>query len=146
MFPLRAWLDRVIPFYGSQICFSDGIFSLVLVVWLFAVTGKKRERAVARQIEENLQHRMNEFEAQRQEKSKQIRQEQVQEFCQHYHLTERETEILRLILDGKSNQEISEELYITVGTVKAHIHSIFGKLEISRRSQLMMQFVNHGAK
>ena len=26
MFPLRAWLDRVIPFYGSQICFSDDIF------------------------------------------------------------------------------------------------------------------------
>jgi len=58
-----------------------------------------------------------------------------------YDLTERETEILRLILLGKSNQEISEELFITVGTVKAHVHSIFGKMNVSRRSQLISRFM-----
>ena len=57
-----------------------------------------------------------------------------------YELTEREAEILRLILAGKSNQEISEDLFITVGTVKAHIHSIFGKLDVSKRSQLITKF------
>lgn len=60
--------------------------------------------------------------------------------CQQYELTEREGEILTLILSGKSNQEISDALYITVGTVKAHIHRIFGKLEVSSRSQLMTRF------
>lgn len=34
-------------------------------------------------------------------------------------------------------------LYITTGTVKTHVHSIFNKLEVSRRGQLMSKFVNH---
>ena len=70
---------------------------------------------------------------------------QFSDFCAQYELTDRETEILQLILAGKSNQEISDELFITVGTVKAHIHSIFGKLDVSRRSQLMTRFMDHGA-
>lgn len=68
---------------------------------------------------------------------------QLDSFRTQYELTEREAEILQLILIGKSNQEISEALFITVGTVKAHVHSIFSKLDISRRSQLMSLFLEH---
>lgn len=67
--------------------------------------------------------------------------DQMEKIRMSYDLTEREAEILQLILSGKSNQEISEALYITVGTVKAHVHSIFGKLEVSRRSQLISRFM-----
>ena len=67
--------------------------------------------------------------------------DQMGRFRVRYDLTDRETEILKLILEGKSNQEIGEELYITVGTVKAHVHSIFGKLDVSRRSQLISRFM-----
>ena len=70
-------------------------------------------------------------------------QGQLASFRSQYDLTDRETEILQLILAGKSNQEISDALFITVGTVKAHIHSIFGKLDVSRRSQLMTRFLDH---
>lgn len=69
-------------------------------------------------------------------------QERLAALCRQYELTEREGEILALVLSGKSNQEISDALYITVGTVKAHIHRIFGKLEVSSRSQLMTCFLN----
>ena len=50
-------------------------------------------------------------------------------------LTEREREILRLLAEGASNQEIAERLTLVVGTVKAHNHSIFGKLGVSNRTQ-----------
>ncbi|UBF29638.1 response regulator transcription factor [Kovacikia minuta CCNUW1] len=50
-------------------------------------------------------------------------------------LTPREQEILALIAAGKSNQEIAEELYITAGTVRVHVHAILQKLEVRDRTQ-----------
>ncbi|MDW7669449.1 MAG: LuxR C-terminal-related transcriptional regulator [Bacillota bacterium] len=50
-------------------------------------------------------------------------------------LTERELEILKIISSGKSNKEISNLLYITLGTTKWHISNIFGKLQVKNRTQ-----------
>jgi LuxR family maltose regulon positive regulatory protein len=50
-------------------------------------------------------------------------------------LTERELEVLRMVVEGLSNQEIAERLIIAIGTVKAHVHHIYGKLEASGRVQ-----------
>jgi LuxR family transcriptional regulator, maltose regulon positive regulatory protein len=50
-------------------------------------------------------------------------------------LSEREVEVLELVAAGRSNAEIARELYLSVGTVKAHIHHIFGKLLVRNRSQ-----------
>ncbi|MFB2836289.1 response regulator [Floridanema evergladense] len=50
-------------------------------------------------------------------------------------LTRREQEILALIAAGKSNQEIAELLYITIGTVRVHVHAILQKLEVRDRTQ-----------
>ena len=50
-------------------------------------------------------------------------------------LTERELEVLRLVAAGLSNAQIAEELYLAVGTVKSHIHHIYGKLLVSSRTQ-----------
>lgn len=52
---------------------------------------------------------------------------------QYEELTEREREILDLIAAGLTNQAIAEQLFIEVGTVKNHIHSIFDKLNVSSR-------------
>lgn len=51
-------------------------------------------------------------------------------------LTEREIDILRLIAEGLSNQEISDQLFLTEGTVKNHITKILSKLELRDRTQL----------
>jgi predicted ATPase/DNA-binding CsgD family transcriptional regulator len=50
-------------------------------------------------------------------------------------LTGRELEVLRLMALGLPNREIAEQLVIVVGTVKTHIHSIYGKLEVANRIQ-----------
>jgi DNA-binding NarL/FixJ family response regulator len=50
-------------------------------------------------------------------------------------LSARETSVLRMLGLGKTNQEISDELMISVGTVKNHVSSILGKLDLRDRTQ-----------
>ena len=50
-------------------------------------------------------------------------------------LSERELEILQLIAEGKSNQEIGSQLYLSLNTVKAHTRNIYGKLGVNSRTQ-----------
>jgi LuxR family maltose regulon positive regulatory protein len=49
-------------------------------------------------------------------------------------LSAREMEVLALIAEGKSNQEISAELYLALNTVKRHAYNIFAKLEVKKRT------------
>lgn len=51
-------------------------------------------------------------------------------------LSNREKEVLGLVLDKKTNQEIAELLYISVGTVKTHTYNIFKKLNVRNRKNL----------
>jgi DNA-binding NarL/FixJ family response regulator len=53
-------------------------------------------------------------------------------------LTDRETDVLRLLARGRSNQEISDELYIGIETVKTHIRSILLKLGAKNRTQAVI--------
>jgi len=50
-------------------------------------------------------------------------------------LSSRESEILALVEQGRSNKEIARELAISIATVKNHMHSILQKLQVSRRGQ-----------
>lgn len=52
----------------------------------------------------------------------------------HGLLTRKETEILRRVSEGFSNQEIADQLSITVGTTKGHLHRIFEKLGVRNRT------------
>jgi len=52
-----------------------------------------------------------------------------------FELTEREREVLNLVVQGMSNQQIAEALVISITTVKAHISSILSKLEVSSRAE-----------
>lgn len=63
--------------------------------------------------------------------------EMEQRFADMYQLTKRERDVMHLLLKDKTNQEISELLYIATGTVKCHIHNIFEKMDITKRSQLI---------
>ncbi|MGV2940697.1 response regulator [Mesobacillus sp. LC4] len=58
-----------------------------------------------------------------------------QERKPHDELTERELEVLKCIGEGMTNQQISEELFIGVKTVKTHVSNILGKLALSDRTQ-----------
>jgi LuxR family maltose regulon positive regulatory protein len=50
-------------------------------------------------------------------------------------LSERELQVLRLIVAGLSNRQIAQDLVISLGTAKTHIHNIYGKLDVSSRAQ-----------
>ena len=52
-----------------------------------------------------------------------------------FDLTEREREVLNLVVQGQSNQQIADNLVIGLATVKAHISSILSKLQVSSRSE-----------
>ena len=59
-------------------------------------------------------------------------------------LTKREREILICIAQGKSNIEISKELFITEHTVKKHTSNIFSKLNLKDRMQAALYAYNNG--
>jgi len=51
-------------------------------------------------------------------------------------LTPREIEIVRMVARGLSNREVGERLFISEGTVKTHLHTIYEKLDLNGRVQL----------
>ena len=59
-------------------------------------------------------------------------------------LTPREMEVLRALADGLSDREMSESLYVGVGTVRNHLVSIFGKLGVNSRLQALVFALRHG--
>jgi DNA-binding NarL/FixJ family response regulator len=59
-------------------------------------------------------------------------------------LTPRELDVLRELLTGATNQEISERLFIGENTVKHHVHSILEKLEVPNRHQAVQYAQEHG--
>lgn len=60
----------------------------------------------------------------------------VTEATEHYNLTKRESMILRRLMQGHTNNQISEELQISVNTLKKHVLNIYRKLNINNRVQL----------
>ena len=60
------------------------------------------------------------------------------------HLTTREMEIIKLAAQGLSNKEMSEKLFISLRTVKAHMTNIFNKLGCSSRTEAIIKGLKHG--
>jgi LuxR family maltose regulon positive regulatory protein len=52
-------------------------------------------------------------------------------------LSEREREVLRLIAEGLSNQELAARLYLSPHTIKVHTRNIYGKLGVTSRTQAL---------
>ncbi len=63
--------------------------------------------------------------------------EKIERLYECYRLSKREKEIADLILEGKSNDELKDELFISIFTVKKHISNIFMKFDIKSRAQLL---------
>jgi two-component system, NarL family, response regulator LiaR len=61
----------------------------------------------------------------------------------HEELTEREMEVLKLIAEGKTNQEIADELFIALKTVKTHVSNILSKLQVQDRTQAVIYAFRH---
>ncbi len=61
----------------------------------------------------------------------------------HEELTDREMEILLLMAEGKANQEIADELFIALKTVKTHVSNILSKLQVQDRTQAVIYAFKH---
>jgi DNA-binding NarL/FixJ family response regulator len=70
--------------------------------------------------------------------------ERLAERMRGQQLTERETDVLQLIVGGKSNRDIAAGLFISESTVKTHINSLLGKLGVSDRTQAATTALQRG--
>jgi two-component system, NarL family, response regulator LiaR len=59
-------------------------------------------------------------------------------------LTDREVEVLKLVAQGRSNQEIADELVISEATVRTHVSNILGKLHLASRTQAALYALKEG--
>lgn len=69
---------------------------------------------------------------------------EIDQLIETYPLTERELEVLQLIVRGCSNADIAAQLYITVGTVKTHVRNILNKLCVDDRTQAAVRALRSG--
>jgi NarL family two-component system response regulator LiaR len=60
-----------------------------------------------------------------------------------FELTEREQEVLELVVQGQSNQQIADALVISITTVKAHMSNILSKLQVSSRTEAIAYAIRH---
>ena len=58
-------------------------------------------------------------------------------------MSDREKEVVQLVVQGFRNREIGEKLFISEQTVKNHLHSIFDKLGVSDRLELALYAIHH---
>lgn len=72
-----------------------------------------------------------------------VKMRQKQQLLPHEELTTREMEILLLMAEGKTNQDIADELYIALKTVKTHVSNILSKLNVQDRTQAVIYAFKH---
>ncbi|WP_251554224.1 response regulator transcription factor [Neobacillus muris] len=72
-----------------------------------------------------------------------LKMRQKTQHLPHEELTSRELEILLLMAEGKSNQEIADELFIALKTVKTHVSNILSKLDVQDRTQAVIYAFKH---
>jgi DNA-binding CsgD family transcriptional regulator len=60
-----------------------------------------------------------------------------EEFLSRYGITDREGEVIQKVIQGKSNADIASELFISLATVKTHLHNIYQKIGVDSRYDLL---------
>ena len=118
IFNVDVYNSLVVKIFNRNIC--EDLFSIIICVLILRYYLKDRQKAA--QSADKAQ-----------EDDAALR---FQNFCRHYQFTQRETEIFSLLLSHKQNQEIADALFLSIGTVKTHVHNIFIKLEIKKRTQI----------
>ncbi|WP_066052582.1 response regulator transcription factor [Robertmurraya korlensis] len=72
-----------------------------------------------------------------------LKMRQKNDVAPHEELTSREMEILLLMAEGKSNQDIADDLFIALKTVKTHVSNILSKLQVQDRTQAVIYAFKH---
>jgi two-component system, NarL family, response regulator LiaR len=72
-----------------------------------------------------------------------VKMRQKNQHLPHEELTSREFEILLLMAEGKANQDIADQLFIALKTVKTHVSNILSKLQVQDRTQAVIYAFKH---
>jgi len=80
------------------------------------------------------------------EKNGQANQEEEGEENLLHYLTNREEEVLSLLLEGATYKDVARELFISETTVKTHVNNIFQKLQVKEKTQAVLYAINKGFK
>lgn len=123
-----AHMEGMLPLYLSERNFSENI-----MLFLFAAVSLRASAQM-------LQLRFVEPPIADTASRKRHIDELLPSYCVRHGLTAREREVLALVLNGKDNQNIANELQLALGTVKAHTHNIMRKTETANRQELIQDF------
>lgn len=115
--------------YLSERNFSENIFvcfaAVLLIMFAYQVLSIRMKEAPEEKNVDDLERHID---------------DQMPFFCKTYKLSKREIEVMRLLVLGKNNQEIADELFLAVGTVKTHVHNILVKTGQKSREALVLAF------
>lgn len=126
-------LSQTIIHYG----FEDGDVTIVALVFICITLVILPEMiSHLRMLLKNNMY-LSHFVEKPKEVQQQVTQEMTKQMLQGEMLTTRENEILQLILQGKSNKLIAEELAISENTVKTHVRNILSKFAVCNRTELI---------
>lgn len=119
---------RMLNLLGTPAYVFLTVFAFVLLIAATFWTGDDRKAALLWGMEEKRAPRKYD-------------DERIQERCEllieRFALSAREGEVLHMLAQGKKPQQITEELFISLATVRSHVHSIYVKLDIHSNAQLM---------
>lgn len=115
--------------YLSERNISENIlacfFAVIMITYAYRVLSIRMKEAPVKEDVDDLERHID---------------EQLPFFCEAHKLSKREADVLRLVILGKNNQEIAQELFLAVGTVKTHVHNILVKTERKSREALILGF------
>ncbi len=80
------------------------------------------------------------------ERNGSAKEEDEQEENLLHYLTNREEEVLSLLLEGSTYKDVARELFISETTVKTHVNNIFQKLQVKEKTQAVLYAINKGFK
>ena len=96
----------------------------------------KRELFVMDQLQKHLSYRLN-YETKKGDTRYFFAKGYHERISREFGLTERESELLNYAVKGYSNEKIAERMHISVNTVKKHFHSLYEKMHVRNRVQLL---------
>jgi NarL family two-component system response regulator LiaR len=120
---LLKWLETQFVLVDNQLELYEGIIAVIftgLGIWLALKLRKPKIETVI--VEKEVFTDRSGFSVNQQEIDK-------------LNLSRRELEVLQLMAEGMSNQEIAERLFVSLSTIKTHSAQIFEKMEVKRRTQ-----------
>jgi DNA-binding CsgD family transcriptional regulator len=109
---------------------------LLVAVYVFSRLRKLRDKVVIDQMQHDIQDYVSlveEFESK--DDSNKDENSRFLENIAQFGLTEREIDVLKLITQGLKNDEIADQLFISVSTIKTHTRNIFSKLDVRNRCE-----------